>query len=372
MMRIAFYAPLKPPTHAAPSGDRRMARLLMAALERAGHSVQVASLLRSYDGAGDVARQRRLRSLGEPMAARLVRRYRAKPPHLWFTYHLYFKAPDWLGPAVSGALGIPYVLAEVSHAPKRQDGPWALGHAAVAAAISAADRVFGLNPVDAGCVLPLLAEPGRYVELKPFLDTAPYGATIASRPRIARDLGLDASVPWLLAVAMMRPGDKLASYRVLGESLERLKDKPWSLLVVGDGPARPQVEAAFAGLGGRIAWLGEQAPEALSAVYAAADVYVWPAVNEAYGMAFLEAGASGLPVVAGRAGGVPAIVHDGSTGMLVAVGDAAAFAGAVGALLDDPHKRRSMGAAARRAIAAEHGIDGAARTLGLALASLKP
>ena len=365
-MRIAFYAPLKPPTHAQPSGDRRMARLLMAALERAGHRVEVASVLRSYDGGGDGAQQRRLRALGASMAARLGRRWRADPPDLWFTYHLYYKAPDWIGPAVADALGIPYVLAEVSHAPKRAGGPWAPGHAAVAAAVSRADRVFGLNPVDAGCVLPLLADPERYVALKPFLDTAPYQGAIA------RDLGLDASAPRLLAVAMMRPGDKLASYRVLGEALAALKEKPWSLLVVGDGPARGAVEAALAGLGGRVAWLGEQAPETLATIYAAADVYVWPAVNEAYGMAFLEAQASGLPVVAGRTGGVPGIVHDGITGMLVPMGDAAAFAGAVGTLLDNADKRRIMGAAARRMVAAEHGMDGAARTLGLALEPLKP
>jgi glycosyltransferase involved in cell wall biosynthesis len=365
-MRIAFHAPLKPPGHAQPSGDRRMARLLMAALERAGHTVEVASVLRSYDGGGDRDRQRRLRILGERMAARLVRRWGGNAPDLWFTYHLYYKAPDWIGPAVSDALAIPYVLAEVSHAPKREGGPWALGHEEVAAAIARAHRVFGLNPVDAGCVLPLLAEPGRYVELKPFLDVAPY------RTAIARDLGLDASGPRLLAVAMMRPGDKLASYRVLGEALGLLKDKPWSLLVAGDGPARPEVEAALAGLAGRVTWLGEQTPEALAALYAAADVYVWPAVNEAYGMAFLEAQASGLPVVAGRTGGVPGIVRDGTTGMLVPMGDAAAFAGAVGALLDNAGERRRMGEAARRVVATEHGIDGAARALDLALRSLKP
>ena len=46
-MRIAFYAPLKAPTHPVPSGDRRMARLLMAALEAGGHHVTLASTLRS-------------------------------------------------------------------------------------------------------------------------------------------------------------------------------------------------------------------------------------------------------------------------------------------------------------------------------------
>ena len=49
-MRIAFYAPLKAPTHAIASGDRRVARLLMDALRLAGHEVELVSDLRSFDG----------------------------------------------------------------------------------------------------------------------------------------------------------------------------------------------------------------------------------------------------------------------------------------------------------------------------------
>ncbi|MCG8512127.1 MAG: glycosyltransferase family 1 protein, partial [Rhodospirillales bacterium] len=120
-MRIAFHAPLKPPSHPAPSGDRRMARLLMTALESAGHSVFLASDFRSYDGAGDETRQRELRESGRATAEDLIRRFReqddANRPDAWFTYHLYHKAPDWLGPAVSKALGIPYFVAEASFAP---------------------------------------------------------------------------------------------------------------------------------------------------------------------------------------------------------------------------------------------------------------
>src|SRR5947199_1483675 len=121
-MRIAFYAPLKPPDHPVPSGDRRVAQLFLEALRLAGHEPFVASRLRSYDGHGDAARQRRLATIGGYVAERLLRCWHASPdetPDLWFTYHLYYKAPDWLGPAVSSALGIPYVVADASSAPKR-------------------------------------------------------------------------------------------------------------------------------------------------------------------------------------------------------------------------------------------------------------
>src|SRR4051794_30868886 len=129
---VAFYAPLKSPGHPAPSGDRTMARLLLRALGRAGFRPTVASALRSWDGAGDPACQERVRRAAGAEAQRLVQSLSSLPtkerPRLWFTYHVYYKAPDWLGPFVSEALGIPYVVAEGSRAGKRADGPWALGH----------------------------------------------------------------------------------------------------------------------------------------------------------------------------------------------------------------------------------------------------
>jgi len=58
---------------------------------------------------------------------RLLAHYRALPraeqPALWFTYHLYHKAPDHIGPVVARQLGIPYVLAEASYAAKQARGP---------------------------------------------------------------------------------------------------------------------------------------------------------------------------------------------------------------------------------------------------------
>src|SRR5947207_9607245 len=165
-MRIAFYAPLKPPGHPTPSGDRRLARLFLEALRRAGHRPFVASRLRSFDGDSDARHQARVAAVGRRSAERLRRRWRQTPetaPQLWFTYHLYYKAPDWLGPEVSAALGIPYVVAEASHAAKRAGGPWALGHRAVERAIRRADAVIGLNSADHEGVLPLLASAERWV-----------------------------------------------------------------------------------------------------------------------------------------------------------------------------------------------------------------
>jgi glycosyltransferase involved in cell wall biosynthesis len=363
-MRIAFYAPLKPPDHPVPSGDRRVARLLLEALRRAGHEPMLASRLRSFDGRGDPCRQQRLAALGRRLAERSLRRWRAAPataPELWFTYHLHHKAPDWLGPRLSAALAIPYVVAEASFAPKRAQGPWAQGHRATEDAIRHADAVIGLNPADRDCVLPLLTDPSRWMLLKPFVDACRYGVQ-----------QIPGSPPRLIAVAMMRHGDKLASYRILGAALKNLLDLDWVLEVVGDGVARAEVVAALAPLGHRVIWAGMLDEAATASRLAVADLYVWPAVNEAFGMALLEAQASGLPVVAGAGGGVATVVADRLTGLLTPPGDIAAFAAAVHQFIVDPSLRQRYGAAARQRVLAEHDLPEAAIRLGAIIETLRP
>ena len=360
-MRIAFYAPLKPPDHPLPSGDRRMARAFMALLASLGHEVELACRLRSYDRTGDARRQQRLERLGRRLAARLVRRYRRRPPELWFTYHNYHKAPDWLGPEVSRALAIPYVVAEASLARKQAAGPWASGYAASLTAIAGADLVLAMTRRD----LPELAAavpPERLRLFPPFLDATPFVA--AERRAELCD------APRLLAVAMMRRDVKLLSYRLLAEALQLLADLPWRLDLVGDGDARDEVAALFAPFGGRVRQLGALPAAALAEVYATADLHVWPACGEAYGMALLEAQAAGVPVVAGSEGGVADIVADGSTGLLVEPRSPPAFAAAVRALLGDPERRRAMGAAARARVLARHDLAPARARMTDALTSI--
>ncbi len=363
-MKIAFYAPMKPPDHPVPSGDRRMARLLMQALKAAGHDVHLASRLRSWEGRGDQARQARIRAVAVRGADRLIARWSsaAARPGLWFTYHLYHKAPDLLGPAVARALDIPYVVVEASYAAKQEDGPWSQGLATSLDALHQADAVIALSEVDlAG--LATVVERRRLHRLAPFVDTKPFAAAAARRGDHRDWWWRGEPGPWLLTVAMMRSGDKQRSYAVLADALSQLADLDWRLAVVGDGPAR---EACLAGLDrARLAVLGERDLHALAGLYAAADLLVWPAMNEAYGLALVEAQAAALPVVAGRSGGVPEVVADGETGLLTSPGDATAFAAAVRTLLNNPRRLQAMSAAA--AVRARTKLD-----LSQAVATLAP
>lgn len=370
-MRVAFYAPMKPPDHPVASGDRAVARQLLRALERGGHEVELASRFRSWIKAPDEARQRRLDRVGERLAARLARRWRARPaerrPEAWLTYHLYYKAPDFIGPRVARALEIPYLVAEASLSEKRREGPWAYGHRRAAEALAEARTILTLNPEDSAGLDPAW----RQRRLAPFLDIGPFAAAARERAshRVlwAERAEADTRQPWLVALAMMRADDKLESYRLLARALRGLPDLPWQLLVAGDGPARGEVEQAFqafaTGAVRRVRFLGEVRPQEVPGLLAAADLCVWPAIGEAYGMALLEAQAAATPVVAGKRPGVAAIVREGRSGILTKTGDAATFAAAIRALLSAPALRRQMSQSAAEDMARHHSLEAAAERL---------
>jgi glycosyltransferase involved in cell wall biosynthesis len=357
-MKIAFYAPMKPPDDPVISGDRETARLILKALEAEGHTVEIVSRLRTWQRNPETSRFEELEDASAKESRRLHADWLAGGalPDLWITYHLYHKAPDWLGPAVTDALAIPYVVLEGCRAAKHESGPWAAGFAQADRALAAADAVAAMHAEDAEGLVPLL-DPDRLFRLTPFIDAVRFEDAAASAAATERRN----DPPVLVAVAMMRAGDKEQSYRILAESLNRLINKPWRLLVAGDGPRRDDILALFPA--DRLDWRGAVEPEDIAGIYAAGDLFVWPAINEAFGVALLEAQAAGLPVVAGNSGGVPDIVRTGETGLVVPEGDADALAGAVARLLDDAEMRRSFGAAAAAHIRARHDLASARREL---------
>lgn len=363
-MTVAFYAPLKSHDHPVPSGDRRMAGLLLKALQSIDPNTEVASRLRAYEGKGDKDAQIAIRDAALAEAHRYVDQ--GHRPRLWFTYHLYHKAPDWIGPAVSRMLGIPYWVAEASFAPKQADGPWDLGHNAVEHALREADGVIQLNPTDRGCVEPLLKPGASIVNLPPFLDPAPYFRAVRHRDSLRRtvaaDHGIPTDRPWLITVAMMRPGDKEASYLLLAEALNQLSDRSFCHLIIGDGPAESNVRNTFQNRSDTY-FIGTKDETDIRRYLASADLFVWPGLNEAFGLALLEAQASGLPVISASRPGIAAMIRDEATGLLVHEGDATAFAHAVGHLLDTPVLLTRFGRDALDNIADRHSLDQAAAIL---------
>jgi len=125
-----------------------------------------------------------------------------------------------------------------------------------------------------------------------------------------------------------------------------------ALWIVSQEAPRPLPEGAV--------FHGPLDPPALSVLFARASLFALPTLREAFGLAFLEAMAFGLPVVATSIGAIPEIVVDGETGVLVPPRDPAALAAACVSLLGDPARARRLGEAGRARVAERFGWDRAA------------
>ena len=272
-----------------------MARGILAALEKAGHESVVASDLRLFEPRGDRAAQDALRGKAEAEINRIKADPQANTWRAWVTYHNYYKAPDLIGPVVAAYLKIPYILVEATRAKKRLHGRWSDFAVSAEAATDAARLIFYLTERDAQALRRDAPKGQALIHLRPFLvrDALPP----------ASDLGGP-----MLSVGMFRPGDKLASYQLIADTLALLPDSPWHLEIAGDGAARREVEEMMAPFGKNVRFLGELDQEGLTRQYERASLLFWPGVNEAFGMTYLEAQAAGVPVVAQDRPGVRDVI----------------------------------------------------------------
>ena len=140
-------------------------------------------------------------------------------------------------------------------------------------------------------------------------------------------------------------------------------------IMVGEGHDEQRLRglARELGVADKVAFVGPMRDDELPEAYATSTVYLGASrvdkeINvEGFGISFLEAGASGIPSVAGDSGGVRSAVRDGETGIVVPPTDADAIADAIRALLVNPEKRHQMGRAARRAVETHYNWDRVAR-----------
>lgn len=137
---------------------------------------------------------------------------------------------------------------------------------------------------------------------------------------------------------------------------------PTQLVLVGHGPheAHLRALAASSGVADRIVWLGDVAEDALAHVRSHAVCFVFPSNlrSEAYGLALLEAIASGLPAISCDIGtGTSVINVHGVTGLVIPPNDVDACARAIRTLCEDPHMRAQYSTAARARFLAEYGVE---------------
>lgn len=157
-------------------------------------------------------------------------------------------------------------------------------------------------------------------------------------PTLKEQLGK--SRPLLMHISNFR---RVKRVRDVVQIFDRVnREIPSRLVMVGDGPDRPEAEdeARKLGIEGAVYFLGKL--DVVAPLLASADVFLLPTQSESFGLSALEALASGVPVIGTRAGGLPEVVRDGETGFLCEVGDIDAMSEAALSILRDAGKWQAM------------------------------
>ncbi len=334
--RLCLVGPLPPPSGGMANQCEQLLRLLRAE----GATVELVRTNAPYRPAlvGRIPMLRALARLLPYLLALWRAAGRCEVMHLLansgWAWHLLAAPALWVG----RLRGVPVIvnyrggLADefLAHAPRQVKGD--LRRAALRVTPSAyLERVFARHGLDAE-VIP------NIVDLDRFGLRAPRHHATAPNIVVARNLeplyGLDTAIR---ALALLRRSHPQAT-----------------LTLAGSGPQGAELQALAhgLGLGDAVRFPGRIAHADMPALYAGADLALNPSTVDNMPNSVLEAYASGVPLVSTRVGGVPDIVEDGVTGLLVPPGDAQAMAAALARLLEDPALAVSLAAAGRAQVAA--------------------
>ena len=208
------------------------------------------------------------------------------------------------------------------------------------AGASGAAQAMGLEPRR----LPVIYN-GVESEAPPDTDTA----------RLREMLGVDAGAPVVLFVGRLVEHKDVPT---LLRAAARLRDRGVCVLLAGDGPLAPALQADIdrLDLRGRVRLLGQR--DDTAALMRLSDMVVLPSVSEGLSNVIIEAMMQGLPVIASRVGGNVELVGHDATGLLFEAGDDAGLAESLARLLDDPALRARLGAAASQRALRDFSVRG--------------
>jgi glycosyltransferase involved in cell wall biosynthesis len=188
---------------------------------------------------------------------------------------------------------------------------------------------------------------GRVTRIHEGIEIAPWQGLAAERQPARARLGLPAEAQVLACAATLRPRkgqrDLIRAFAGLAATCPQAR-----LVLAGDGEDRAALLALVEQLGLRDRVHLPGAVRPVQGLYAAADLFCMPSHHEGLSNACLEASAAGLPLVVSDAGGLPEIVADGETGLVVPAGDVAGLRAALERMLQDPALRARAGAAGAR------------------------
>ncbi len=180
------------------------------------------------------------------------------------------------------------------------------------------------------------------------VTVVPNGVDLARVRRLAKGgETLTAGRQDVITVGSVGSLETRKGHKYLLEAFALLEDSKTRLLLVGDGTLRDELRRQVVDLGivDRVEFTGYQSNP--YEFLARMDIYAQPSVEEGFGIAVIEAMALGIPVVASNTGGLPELVRNGETGVLVPRQDAKSLIGALSRLIADPEFRRAVGRAGR-------------------------
>ena len=255
---------------------------------------------------------------------------RARVPVVLHTYH-----------GLADEIGSASFKAEIFRRCERKAALWSDGLVAVSRCVARQWQDLAVGSEGQYRVVPNGIDVGHF--------TAAEAMSLAGEPRLVvvasltPEKGID-----VLLKAMSFVGAEFPSIR---------------LYVIGDGPRRAELQglASQLGLGAKVEFVGIQRD--IRPYLAACDLTVLPSLSEGMGLAAVEAMAVGRAVVGSHTGGIPEVVVEGETGLLVPPGDAQALASAVSALLRNPTRRAEMGQAGQARAKREFSLERALNSL---------
>jgi glycosyltransferase involved in cell wall biosynthesis len=198
------------------------------------------------------------------------------------------------------------------------------------------------------------ADPAKVDVIYNAVDWAQLQTTM-TREEFRRSIGVPIDAPVAGIIARLT---EQKAHRVLFEAIATAELSALHVIVVGDGELRDDLQSRAKALGihGRVHFLG--ARRDLGNILAAIDIFTMPSFWEGLPLSMVLAMGAGLPVVASRVAGIPEVVHDRVSGLLVDAGDASQLTRALGLLMRDDALRARLGAAAREYVRPRFGVDG--------------
>jgi glycosyltransferase involved in cell wall biosynthesis len=354
-------------------GAEKLLATLLPLLAERGVECELAILGRRDAYASELtAAGVRLYQLGLPsrrQAMRAVRSLHRVMRHTTFSLvHTHLAHANLYGRIAAGTAGLPVTTTyhDTDYDPEVfLDNPslqrWkvALYRAVDRATVRRCARVVAVSSCVARSLQHRLALPTGRIEIIPNgipASAVGYRDRTASA-RVRAELSIPTSTPMIVHVGRLTPQKGQLHTLALARELQ---DQDVVFVLVGDGPSRELLERKVAGSGleRRVRLVGGQAD--VMRYLHAADIFLLPSLHEGFGIAAVEAMASGLPVVAYRHGPLAEIILDGHTGILVEFGSIPGLATAVRALLANPQLRAQMGEAGRQRALSDYQLQSVA------------